>query len=862
MALISGTRLGPYEILALVGAGGMGEVYRARDTQLGRDVAIKVLANLSPDPEQLRRFEQEARAAAALNHPNILAVHQMGTYEAAQYLVSELLEGETLRKQIKRGRLPVRKAIDYGVQIAHGLAAAHEKGIVHRDLKPENLFVTNGGRVKILDFGLAKLTQPREASQIGASTLTAGTEPGMVLGTVGYMAPEQVRGQAADARSDIFAFGAILYEMLAGRRAFKAATAADTQSAILKEDPAEFAALPVKVPPALERVVRRCLEKMPEQRFQSALDLGFALEAVSDSGVALEGAAPVQDAPRSWGWVAGAVAIVLGLGFLLWWRTPPPVPQVENVAQLTDDREPKATFSALASDGSRVYFNEGQSGGWRVGQGSVAGGDTAPVNTSIADPILTGIAPDSSALLTLAGSGDIRAGQVMADLVPLWLVALPAGNPRAAGDLKTCFAEYFPDGQHIVYAGGTAIFTADSDGSNSHKLADMAGSIEWPSVSPDGKHIRFTVIGDNLSLSLWEIAADGSGQRELLKDRQESSAECCGKWTADGRYFIFMSLRLGRWDLWALPEGRSLFHGSARKPVQLTSGPLSYYQPFPSRNGKTVFAIGSKQRGELIRYDAKRKEFVPFLAGISATDAMPSRDGEWVVYLSYPEHTLWRSRLDGSDRLQLTYSPLRAVFPHISPDGTRVAFGSWNRKLGFNAYVVSMQGGASQKIVQDAESPTWSPDGNYLVFETGSFEIYTIDLRTGKTSKVPGSGKTGPFWPTQDSLVAASEDGGKLLLFDFKTQKWSELATGPFINWFPSWDGKYLYCEKSDSSGSKAFRIRLSDGHMEPVADLSGVRRVEDENWGTWLGVASDGSLLLTRNVGIQEIYAINVRWP
>jgi serine/threonine protein kinase/tetratricopeptide (TPR) repeat protein len=283
LTLKTGTRLGDYEVLTLLGSGGMGEVYRARDLRLRRDVAIKVLpALVSSDPERLRRFEQEAQAAAALNHPNILAVYQMGTYEGVPYLVSELLEGETLREHMRSDAIPVRKAIDYAVQVAHGLAAAHEKGILHRDVKPENLFVTSGGRVKILDFGLAKLTQPAKTSS-SAATLDVNTEPGVVMGTEGYMSPEQVRGQTADHRADIFAFGAILYEMLAGKRAFQGQSSADTMSAILKEDPPGISQVVRNVPPALQRIVHRCLEKNSEERFQSASDLAFALKALTDA---------------------------------------------------------------------------------------------------------------------------------------------------------------------------------------------------------------------------------------------------------------------------------------------------------------------------------------------------------------------------------------------------------------------------------------------------------------------------------------------------------------------------------------------------------------------------------------------------
>jgi serine/threonine protein kinase len=285
MRLAAGTKLDGYEVLGLLGAGGMGEVYRARDPSLKREVAIKVLPSfVSRDPDRLHRFEQEAQAAAALNHPNILAVYQFGAFEGAPYLVSELLEGSTLRQVLQRAPLRVRKAIDYGVQIAHGLAAAHEKGIVHRDLKPENLFVAKDGRIKILDFGLAKLKQHPSDSEGIAPTQTLGTDPGVVMGTAGYMSPEQVRGQTVDHRTDIFAFGAILYEMLAGKRAFQRSTSAETMTAILNDDPPAISQIVQTTPPGLQRVVHRCLEKNPEQRFQSASDLAFALEAVSESG--------------------------------------------------------------------------------------------------------------------------------------------------------------------------------------------------------------------------------------------------------------------------------------------------------------------------------------------------------------------------------------------------------------------------------------------------------------------------------------------------------------------------------------------------------------------------------------------------
>src|SRR3989441_12239324 len=280
------TTIAQYSIISKIGEGGMGEVYRATDTKLRRDVAIKVLpAAFSADGERLRRFEQEAQAAGALNHLNILLIFHVGTYNGAPYIVSELLDGQTLRERMAGGALPQRKAIDYGLQLAHGLAAAHEKGIVHRDLKPENIFITSDGRVKILDFGLAKLTGAGDTdqSQTDIPTRRVDTEPGIIMGTVGYMSPEQLRGRRADHRSDIFSFGAILYEMLSGRRAFHGESTADTMSAILRQDPPELSETNKNVNPALERVVQHCLEKNPEERFHSASDLAFAIQALSGS---------------------------------------------------------------------------------------------------------------------------------------------------------------------------------------------------------------------------------------------------------------------------------------------------------------------------------------------------------------------------------------------------------------------------------------------------------------------------------------------------------------------------------------------------------------------------------------------------
>jgi serine/threonine protein kinase len=302
--MASGDRLGPYQVISLLGAGGMGEVYRARDPRLDREVAIKVLSpHGAHDPDRLQRFEQEARVVAALGHPNVLALHDVGSQDGTAYAVFELLEGQTLGQRLESGPLTVRKAVDYGVQICQGLAAVHARGVVHRDLKPDNVFLTRHGQVKILDFGLAKVAPHALGVLDGGADGRTPTEPGLLVGTCGYMAPEQARGRAADARSDIFSVGAVLYEMLSGRRAFRGPTPADTLAALLTQDPPDISDVSQPVPPALERVVRRCLERSPEERFQSARDVAFGLQAVC-------GAPPPRQEPEGKGGAALPFALL------------------------------------------------------------------------------------------------------------------------------------------------------------------------------------------------------------------------------------------------------------------------------------------------------------------------------------------------------------------------------------------------------------------------------------------------------------------------------------------------------------------------------------------------------------------------
>ena len=870
MPLSPGTKLGHYEILAPLGAGGMGEVYRALDTRLNREVAIKVLRGLvSNDPDRMLRFETEARAAAALNHPNILAVFQMGTYAQAPYLVTELLEGNTLAEVIKRGPMPARKVVDYGIQIAHGLAAAHEKGIVHRDLKPENLFITQDGRVKILDFGLAKLTESKESP---ANLPAAVTQPGMVIGTRGYMSPEQVRGQQTDYRADIFALGAILYEMLMGKQTFERPTSADTMSAILHEEPAPISRLAPDTPVALERLIRRCLEKNAEQRFQSASDLAFALQATSGPRISSVTAAAQEIWGKSSGrqWIRALVALVVVaavVGYL--WLRSPGAPTVANYVQLTHDGLPKFL---VGTDGSRIYLGLGLgTSGSFVSHGAaeiaIPGGEPSKIPLPSQDMAPVDVSPDGSKLLVIDGQGAPPTG-------PLWSVSTVGGSPRRLGDGIGETAAWSRDGKFLAYSRLGDLFVAKADGTESRKLIAGGGDIKSVVWSPDASFLRFDTTetaGTTGQRLIWQVSTNGTKLHRLLAGWHNPPDECCGKWTADAKHFVFQS----QGQIWAVPQKDDFFHSgffhSDSKPVLLTSSPLSLSSPLLSADGKKLFVVGHTYRGELMRYDSKSSQFQPFLGGVSAEYVDFSKDGAWVTYVSYREGTVWRSKADGSERLQLTSPPMYAVLPRWSPDGKTILFFEFAVSADKPAriYEVSVDGGSPRQLLpedhQQQLDPSWSPDGSKIVFggesNTPASFIRVLDLTSHKVSNLPESqGLFSPRWsPDGLYITAFSSDSRRLLLFNSQTQKWSELANGSFswLNW--SHDGQYVYVLDYREKDA-VVRIRIRDRAIERVADLGNL--VTAGRYGGSLALTPEDSPLLLRDTGSQDVYSVDWQSP
>jgi len=864
--LAPGAKLGPYLIRSLIGSGGMGEVYRARDTELKREVAIKVLPEFwSRDPERLHRFELEAQAAAALNHPNIISIHHVGRHDGSPYIVTELLQGETLRERLRRGPVPLRKTIEYAVQIANGLAAAHDRGIVHRDLKPENLFVTKDGRVKILDFGLARLVPSKEASG-EELTVTQRTGSGVVLGTAGYMSPEQVRGKTVDHRADIFAFGTILYEMVTGRQPFRKSTSAETMTAILNEEPPSISQITPAASPGMQRVVHRCLEKDPEQRFHSAHDLAFALDALADSTITTPSG---SHAKQGKGWSRRQIAVVTTTALVLivasalayLWLRPEPVPRLSNYVQLTHDGWPKGL---IGTDGSRIYLGVASPDYRGVAVIPTSGGEPKPVLGMPKEGLMyLALSPDVSELIV----GDTNAGLNWE--FPLWIYPIISGSPRRLGNFSGASADWSPDRKLIAFADRNTIFIVKPDGSESRKVValgetDFISDLIW---SPDQSHLRFTRSQNPGSpAQFWEVKLDGTGLHQLLPGwSKDSEYECCGSWTIDGKYFLFQS----RGQIWALPQKRSYFH-SPPAPIQLTASPVEL-DFVPSRDGKKLFVLGKKLRGELTRYDLKSGRFEPYLGGISADNVSFSKDGQWFAYVSYPDGTVWRSRLDGTDKFQLTYPEASWSYsfnPRWSPDGKKIAFCQIYRDKPPRMFEVSSEGGSPQPLLpEDNEAqvdPDWSPDGNKIVFSGNGRDptssIHILDMTTHQLSTLPGSqGMFSSRWSPEGRYIASlSADSKRLLLFDFQTQKWTEIAnsSGEGLGWQRfSDDGHFL--QFVDGITRAVLRFHLSNHKIERIVDLKDFEPAG--YWHGWsLAIASDNSPLLLRNAGTSDVYSLD----
>lgn len=811
MALASGTRVGPYEILAPLGAGGMGEVYRARDTRLGRDVAIKVLRPAAAgDPKRLHRFEQEVRAAGQLNHPNILAIFDVGTHEGVPFLVSELLEGQTLRERLKDGGLGPRRAVEFAAQIAQGLGLAHSKRIVHRDLKPGNLFLTQDGRIKILDFGLARLMHhdPEDGGPDAVTQTSSETLPGTMLGTVGYMSPEQVRGEPADHRSDIFNLGLVLYEMLTGQQAFQGATTVETLTATLKDEPPHLAAAGAKSHPALPSILRRCLEKDRERRFHSARDLAFALEALSGASGPVP-AIPVDRPRRTWPLFATVATLLAVLGGSYWLghrdtRTSQPV-----YHPLTFGRGWMQT-AAFAPDGQTIVYGAAWNG--------------RPVelfSTRAESGESRSLGLPGAEILSISSTGEMllflnRSAQAYPSIGTLARCPLTGGSPREIAENVTG-ADWSPDGSEIAaslsrqgrsrieYPLGKVLYETD-------------GRIILPHVSPNGKTVAF-----------FEYRGDLGGVSVMTVDTAGQKKELVSRW-------------LFAWGLAWASSNEIWFTGSEKGPnVELYGvtgeGRRRLIQSFPgfmglrgiSRDGRALL-IRHEFRGEIVgRAPHAAQEYdLSWLGGSQAMDL--SADGKTLLFsdLGQGGFTAYLRQTDGSPAVRLETGRPQA----LSPDG-RLAIVLQSAPAS-RLLMVPTRAGQNRQLapggIQTYLSATWLPDGRRILStatEAGRApRLYLQDL-DGPPRAISEEGVTFPAGTHPVSpdgrWVAALNSEGKVALYPLEGEPARTVpgtsAQDLPVGWTP--DGRSLVVLGQGQLPTPVYRVDVQTGRRETWKEIS-----------------------------------------
>jgi Tol biopolymer transport system component len=821
MPLTSGVHLGPYEIFSLLGSGGMGEVYRGRDPRLGRDVAIKVLpSNASSDPGRLHRFEQEARAAAALNHPNILAVYDVGVHEGAPYIVSELLDGQSLRDRLAGGPLPVRTALDYAVQIAHGLAAAHEKGIVHRDLKPDNAFLTLDGRVKILDFGLAKLVDQETTGVVSSVLPTSppGTSPGLVLGTTGYMSPEQVRGAPVDRRTDIFALGVVLYEMLTGRRAFARDTVPETMTAILRDDVPDIRSRTSQVSVPLEQVLRRCLDKDPSRRFQSTHDLAFALATVGGATTSSATAA-ISAAPSGWSRRVVIAAIAVGavalgaIGAMVLGPRPATAtpPALRRLAISLPDAEPLAPAStsplalgsrsiAISPDGSRIVYVALRNGIRQLVVRDLDRFESRPIRGT-EGASMPFFSPDGTAVGFFSQNALKRASLLGGDPITV----AEARNPRSG--------VWLPDGS-IVFGNfeGSLLMRVQASGGTPQRVSTSEYAFHSLAALPHSAAVLVdTRSTPNPDFNSIEAISLTDGRRKMVLSGGTHPMY------VDGRLLF---TRGG--VLFAVPFDAERLEVSG-SPVAVVEGIRTETQ------GAAQIAVS--QEGTLV--------YVEGAPGWQVSPVWVGRDGK-------------STSLGASKQVYGTFA--------LSPDGRRLVFEVAAATTDLWVYEIAR--GTFTRLTQENNnsSPVWSPDSRQIAYTTTWDGAPAVLSRpadgSGMVTRIwSGKLKCAPYsWAPDGKSIAVgcianeADDGIYILDVNGTSEPQLFLST-PFAEWGPRFspDGRWL-AYISDSSGQYEVYVRpypgpgsqwqiSTGGGEEPVWSRDG-RELFYRNGSKWMSVA------------------------
>jgi serine/threonine protein kinase/Tol biopolymer transport system component len=866
---LRGIAVGHYRIVEEIGFGGMGVVYKAEDTRLGRLVALKFLPeHMAADSVTLERFRREARSASSLNHPNICTIYDVGEQDGQCFIAMELLEGRTLEMAIGGRPLPLTTFLDLALHIADALEAMHKSAIVHRDLKPSNIFVTSRGDAKLLDFGLAKRLRLQGGSAVDATTLSGSiTGRGQLLGTIAYMSPEQAQDKDIDSRSDIFSFGAVLYEMGTGRRAFTGESAASVIAEILRGEPKSAQVVNSELPAELYHIIRKTLEKDPADRYQTATDLMVDLRRLKREQMGSSSAEKAEPKTHSFplgsDWLRGtsrwtvaiaAFLLLLMASFMVVVATMPSrTLGTLNSAQITFSSELKDP--PLVTDGTRLYF---QSQGVPV-EMSVKGGSIAPLRASASGMQMLDISPDASEMLALKLdlNNEFSQGSI-------WTIPVLGGYRRRLGNQIVQDAHWSPDGRSIVYASLNSIYVSDSQGANLRKIWDAPSYTAAPYFSPDSRRIRVTVNGakQDSPPNLWELNADGSNPHQLALDWPEDADQTQGQWTRDGKHFIFMSHREGVNNIYELIQPPWFEFWKKATAVRLTAGQIDVLGATPGRDSDGLFMIGKISQGAMQVYDPKLKRFVPFLDGLAAADFVISPDKKWMAYKDYPQRRLWRSRLDGSEKLQLTDS--FAWIPKWSPDSKWIAFSDFKE-----IYRVSVDGGTPEKLTAEGKSevaPAWWPDGKSIAFNDfplpgQALGIKVLDLETRKVSIMPGSEFFFvPSWsPDGKYMVAIAQNPSRMVLYTAASGTWKDLKIfkAPWQYWVWANDSRSVYFAMRDPEPGEQpgmYQLTIADGKWEQAAKFDGLTVNRDVLEG-FPSMTADGRVAMMRDTSVVQIY-------
>ena len=817
MGLQPGIRLGPYEIVSHLGSGGMGEVYKARDTRLNRDVALKVLpAPFARDPDRMARLEQEARAAAALNAPGIVAVHDLGTDTTSgqprMYVVMELLEGDSLRVRLDAGRLPPRKAAEYAAQTAAALAVAHGRGIVHRDLKPENLFITKDGRIKILDFGLAKEMAPA-ASAASMATGIGATAAGTVLGTVGYMAPEQVRGEAADARSDIFALGATLYEMLTGRRAFAGDTAVETMNAILKEDPPDLSPdVTANISGALQAILARCLEKRPDDRFHSAHDLALALQAASVGRSTTSSAQVATPVAKRSAVPIGLIVGIAGIGFGLaaaafaLFVQPQRPPVVASMRQLTE--APGAEVNPdISPDGRQIVYASAATGHSDIYLLRVGGGRAINLTSSQMDDSQPAFSPDGEqiAFRSERDGGGIFVMGATGESVRR--ITSAGYDPRWSRDGKQIAYGTEPVNDPYSRAVRSQLWIVDVGSGQTTKLLDGDGV--QPVWSPGGKRIAYWA-NTGGQRDIWTIAPSGG---EAVAVTTDAFTDWAPEWSPDGKWLYFVSDRGGSPNLWRVPIDESA--GKPTGPAEVvTNGVRPIASARFARDGARMVLGATDRSFDLSLYDfdpanADRLALKSSVHSPSLGWCIPSRDASWLACTSRSsQEDIVLMRADGSETRRLTDDQAKDRIPSWSPDDKSIAFMS-TRSGRWQLWTIAADGSGLRQLSDVANEiawGVWSPDGKRVLTSGMSIppyglQFFDVAARSPVSNPDMLTTDTGVInadtWSSDGRLVAGAmtDAGGQpvaVMVWDVATKKLFRRIDLPMIR-TTSVDTSFVY---------------------------------------------------------------------